>query len=813
MIEGERSICANATPTIEALFGGLTALWRKTTGDQRICIAVLDGPVDLTHNCFRGARLNVINQFFTSKSLTVEAARHGTHVSSILFGQHDSQLFGVAPGCNGLIIPIYQVSAAGRIAPCPQETLAAAIVTAVNAGASVINVSGGELATNRGVAPQLFDAISLCREKDVLIVGAAGNDGCDGCVHIPAALPTVLAVGGMDQRGRPMPDSNWGRIYSTQAVLTLGEDVPVAEPFGGITTASGTSFAAPIVSGIAGLLLSLQRAMNRSPTPSAVREALLATAQGCLPTQLSEECKRLLAGRIDIRAASLYLLNSPGESILRNGNKSHFTSSVPPASPDKSGEPDGLHPSCDFEDTTEPVSGDSEETDLRGVDDDEFAEGAFSPSTRRSSSTHGTPRGIGSHNPGSQSRLPPVSQRRNAMSRSMITPSGCGCQSRKGEYVYVIGTQIGYDFGTRTRQMSIQDNFFSGLLPPAQASVQTPDNFLRYLLGWAFEGPDARRNIGGNLYDIEAVHWVLYQEGCPVYAIRPQGPFAAAAYKELLHFYIDNHSIILSDFGVRYDCMQDYFNCHGGTSDPLLGATPGGTEPGVDAASPPVDAGEQKSENSPRDSAEGAMDEIDPEEAVALIFQERPNRAARIAIAGEITGEVQLSTGEVVEIINPAMRGTSSWNTARLVSLAKQVIGDDGAALMVVAKLVSRLYDEARNNGKSPEDRALNWAATTLLRSIRPLLGLPVPGSRSGTLRPNENNIFQMFIGGLRDAAVDSITVKPSTCRQTGMEFDVEVSLFNFENVQRGVMVLEQTIDVSDVVPVTMGMIRPFTRR
>ena len=67
-------------------------------GNRNICIAILDGPVDLEHPCFEGANIKRLT------SLVNEEARadgsmsaHGTHVSSIIFGKAGGGVTGIAP--------------------------------------------------------------------------------------------------------------------------------------------------------------------------------------------------------------------------------------------------------------------------------------------------------------------------------------------------------------------------------------------------------------------------------------------------------------------------------------------------------------------------------------------------------------------------------------------------------------------------------------------------------------------------------------------------------------------------------------------
>src|SRR5206468_851849 len=103
-------------------------------------------------------------------------------------------------------IPIFSDD---RNGPTSQSELAAAIDQAVEAGAHIINISGGERFESNGVEPSLANAIQKCESRNVLIVAAAGNDGCD-CLHVPAAHPAVLAVGASGSDGHALESSNWG---------------------------------------------------------------------------------------------------------------------------------------------------------------------------------------------------------------------------------------------------------------------------------------------------------------------------------------------------------------------------------------------------------------------------------------------------------------------------------------------------------------------------------------------------------------------------------------------------------------------------
>jgi hypothetical protein len=287
---------------------GLSELWNRTRGDPGICIAVLDGPVDLTHPCFRGAQLKQLESLASNTAGDDAASRHGTHVASILFGQPGSPVAGIAPFCRGVSIPIFEAAEDDSFRLCSQTDLARAIGLALQHGANVINVSGGELASAGMAYPLLENAVRQCARQGLLIVAAAGNQGCD-CLHVPAALDSVLVVGGMDNNGRPLQFSNWGRSYLSQGILAPAENISGAAPGGNTTTGTGTSYATPIVSGIAALLLSLQKRRGEKPDPALVRQLLLRTALDCAH-QPVPDCRRLLAGRLNIPGALTLLLRS-----------------------------------------------------------------------------------------------------------------------------------------------------------------------------------------------------------------------------------------------------------------------------------------------------------------------------------------------------------------------------------------------------------------------------------------------------------------------------------------------------------------------
>ena len=461
-------------------------LWAKTKGNSEVCVAVLDGLVDLKHPCFEGANLTQLPTLVQGQATPQgEMSLHGTHVASIIFGQPNSTVSGIAPHCRGLIVPIFS----DYHRRTSQLNLARAIEQAVNAGANIINISGGELTDYGEAEDWLNRAVSLCQNNNVLLVAAAGNDGCE-CLHVPAALPTVLAAGAMGENGQPLDYSNWGENYQTQGILALGENILGAEPGGGTTQLSGTSFATPVVSGVAALLMSLQLQREEKPDSQKVRTALLKTAVPCH----AQETRRCLVGQMNISGAIAHITGETmSESEQDNSN--------------------GIEASCGCESTPEaslPGSVGLENSLPTPADNGVVAAGVVEAGVTASqplSSTNTSNNQI--------SAMPNNSQSNNS---NGITPSQP--PQDVTNIVYVIGT-LGYDFGTEARRDS-----FKQLMPAVTiGNTQIPAN--------PYDARQMVDYLANNLSEAKSLIWTLNMELTPIYAIEAVGSFAREVYQAL----------------------------------------------------------------------------------------------------------------------------------------------------------------------------------------------------------------------------------------------------------------------------------------
>ena len=221
---------------------GQAGVWFLTRG-KGVTVAVVDTGVDPANPVFApNAVLPGPSVVDPGGDADYDCDGHGTAVAAIIAGKQ-SGLFGftgVAPEAQ--ILPIRQTYTADT--PGSSVKLADAIRTATAAGARVVNISIGVTENS----PELRVAVQNALASDVLIVAAVGP----GPKTYPAALPGVLAVGGVDRAGKALPHGNGVMVSAPGGPLT----VPLAGYSEGLTTLDGPGLAAPFVSGVAALVLS-----------------------------------------------------------------------------------------------------------------------------------------------------------------------------------------------------------------------------------------------------------------------------------------------------------------------------------------------------------------------------------------------------------------------------------------------------------------------------------------------------------------------------------------------------------------------------
>lgn len=257
-------------PTVDAArLLRLAAVHRFATGAGQT-VAVIDTGV-APHERLAG-RLQGAGDLLGGGDGRVDCDGHGTAVAGLLAAAPgpDDDLVGMAPAAT--VLTIRQTSAypvtdsAGRDRPAGDVgTLARAVETAVERGASVINLSEAACLSQKRAdrdASPLGRALRRAAERDVVVVAAAGNLGVGGCtggapvgeVSLPGWFgDAVLTVAATGPDGAPAPFTVPGPWVDVAAPGTGLRSLAVGGGLTG-TGVEGTSFAAPWVAGLAALI-------------------------------------------------------------------------------------------------------------------------------------------------------------------------------------------------------------------------------------------------------------------------------------------------------------------------------------------------------------------------------------------------------------------------------------------------------------------------------------------------------------------------------------------------------------------------------
>ena len=153
----------------------------------------------------------------------------------------------------------------------PVSRIAAAIQWCMDNEMDIIHMSFGTLVPSRVLGQAVKDAA----DRGILMIAAAGNGGEAGesTVEYPAAFPEVIGVGSVNQEMEVSEFSSRGEEIE---LVAPGENVPVSVPWGFYGVNSGTSFAAPHVTAIAGMLW----AEDATKSAEDIRSLLRSSANG-----------------------------------------------------------------------------------------------------------------------------------------------------------------------------------------------------------------------------------------------------------------------------------------------------------------------------------------------------------------------------------------------------------------------------------------------------------------------------------------------------------------------------------------------------
>jgi subtilisin family serine protease len=289
---------------------GLDFAHALTRGEPEVHVAVLDTGVNLDHQELQGKLLpgedfvdlegldtaGFIGDFMGYDDVPEDEVGHGTHVSGIIASRGIQMDEGVAPDCRIIPVRVLATMRSGNrlVGAGIIDNINTGIKWAVDHGAHIINMSLGIRHAGGGLPHE--DVIRYALSKDVTVVAASGNDGTAERYY-PGALPGVVAVGAVDQDGVVTPFTSYGASIT---VVAPGTNIYSSFAHNTYAFASGTSQAAPFVTGAAALLHSFARKAGRRLGFREVTKLLRDTADR-VDSQLRTE--RAGFGRINLADA------------------------------------------------------------------------------------------------------------------------------------------------------------------------------------------------------------------------------------------------------------------------------------------------------------------------------------------------------------------------------------------------------------------------------------------------------------------------------------------------------------------------------
>lgn len=283
--------------------------WDITKGDPNINVAVVDNAVWVDHPDLEGkivAQRDVVyNTNNANPPSTGDPAEwsHGTHVAGLVGAVSDNEIGVASIGFN---VSIIAVKAANNSSPNTISGGFTGIQWAANNGADVINMSWG----NNQFSQTNQNIINTVHNMGIVLIAAAGNDNVS-TLHYPSAYNNVISVASIDWNDVKSDFSNYGTtvdLSSPGGVASPGPSGLLSTTvssgtFGYYDSYIGTSMASPVVSGLAGLVLSV----NPQLTPDQVEQILKSTSDD-ISAQNPDYIGMLGVGRINAYQA---VLNTP----------------------------------------------------------------------------------------------------------------------------------------------------------------------------------------------------------------------------------------------------------------------------------------------------------------------------------------------------------------------------------------------------------------------------------------------------------------------------------------------------------------------
>lgn len=283
------ALCGAGQPAEEIPWGvarvEAPAAWSRSLGSG-VKVGLIDTGVDLRHPDLQENLKGGINLLCPGQPPTDDNG-HGTHVAGILAAARNGRgVVGVAPGAGLYVVKAFDRYGNGRL-----SRILEALQWCADQRLHLVNLSFGM--KQESVA--LRRAVQKATATGLLVVAAAGNEGRADSVVYPARYSEVLAVAALGKDGRRARFSSFGPEID---FIAPGEDIKSTYPGGRYRVLSGTSMAAPHVTGIAALLLGARLQLRGGE----VRQLLVASCRPIANLPREEQGAGLPSARQAVQA-------------------------------------------------------------------------------------------------------------------------------------------------------------------------------------------------------------------------------------------------------------------------------------------------------------------------------------------------------------------------------------------------------------------------------------------------------------------------------------------------------------------------------
>lgn len=234
-------------------------------------VGVLDTGLDDKHEAFRGKTVVYRNFLTPGQTKPMDDHGHGTHVAGTIAGfVVRNQRMGIAPDVDLVIGKIFSSTGTSDDAKCLESLQWVADPDGNAATQDSPQVINGSWNADYPVKedPSLdpyCKAVANLRRLSILSVFAAGNDADPNTIRVPGACSEAITVGSTTESDRLSDFSSegpvlWGRDGRLEKpdISAPGSNIESANVGNGWATKSGTSMAAPHVTGAMALLLQAQ---------------------------------------------------------------------------------------------------------------------------------------------------------------------------------------------------------------------------------------------------------------------------------------------------------------------------------------------------------------------------------------------------------------------------------------------------------------------------------------------------------------------------------------------------------------------------